>query len=122
MRAPILALLVAGGCSFAFVSGPPAHPSGPVSCTESRAVPIVDLGLTGAAVAGAIAGLASHNNCSASQTDCLPSDVGSGIAQDVGAALLVTSLVFALSTAHGFSETSACRRALSSSPVARAPS
>ena len=122
MRSIVVALLLLGGCSFVFVSGPPAHPTAPVSCTESRAWPFVDAGIAVAAIAGGIAGLAAHNNCSPSQTDCLPSDIGAGIAQDAGAALLLGGLVYAVSFAHGWSDTSACRRALSSSQIARAPS
>lgn len=122
MRAAIITLLLLGGCSFWFVSGPPAHPTPPIDCTESRIVPAIDAGITGAALVGAIAGLAAHSNCDSTQSDCLASDIGTGLAQDAGAALLITALVFAVSTYHGFDATSACRRAVSSSPAARAPS
>ena len=44
MRRIVLALALLSGCSFVFVSGPPAHHEQLpyVSCTESRVAPVLD--------------------------------------------------------------------------------
>lgn len=104
-------MVLVGGCSVALVTGPPVHPTGPFECTDSRVPPYLDVGIASALLLGGIAGIAAQNNCDPSQQDCLASNVGVGAAHDIGAVALLSAVVFGLSAVHGFSETSACRRA-----------
>jgi hypothetical protein len=107
MRMAVVALLA--GCSFVFVSGPPANAPPTASCTESRILPVLDAALaTGLVVAG-IAALATGTGCDSSQQDCTASNLGQGVAQDAGAGALVAGLVFTLSALRGFDATGTCR-------------
>jgi hypothetical protein len=104
---PLLVLL--GGCSFAFVSGPPkgAPPTAPY--TESRVAPIVDAVIAAGLVAGGIAGVAAQSKCTpTSASDCSMFDYSSD-AQTAGGVALLGGLVWAISAFHGFSATSDCR-------------
>lgn len=102
-------LLVLGGCSFVFVSGPPKGAPPTASCTESRIAPIADTVIAGGLIAGGIAGVASQSKCTpTSASDCSMFDYSS-TAQSVGAVALVGGLVWAISAFRGFSDTSECR-------------
>jgi hypothetical protein len=92
-------LTVSGGCSFAFVDGPPAnHRKLPFfSCTSSNTLPIVDL-VVGGALAASSAGMLDDSNSGTENT--------TAIAVAVGEAAL-----FAASAVYGFSKTSACKEA-----------
>ena len=107
-RVPVLLALAAlspalGGCSFAFVNGPPAnHRTSPfVACTSGNGIPILD-------TVGATIGLLDAVSFATNSTNDL-STTGSrkadAIAFGAGAALL------AASAAYGFKKTSECREA-----------
>ena len=102
-------LLLLGGCSFAFVSGPDKGAPPTASCTESRIAPIADTVIAGGLIAGGIAGLASQSKCTpTSASDCSMFDYSS-TAQTAGGIALLAGLVWAISAYRGFSETSECR-------------
>jgi hypothetical protein len=93
-----------GGCSFAFVNGPPPnHRTSPFfTCTSSNGVPMLD------AVAATIALLdaASFATDSGSESSTTTgSKTGNAIVLGAGAALL------AASAAYGYKKTSECREA-----------
>ena len=105
MRA--LILLVLGGCSFIFVAAPPRNATPDADCTESRIAPGVDtvvaLGLGAIAIASLAA---SKPSCTG---DCLPSEVGQGVATAVGGAMIVPAIIYGVSAFGGFDKTGACR-------------
>ncbi len=93
-----------GGCSFAFVSGPPPNhrTSAFFTCTSSNGVPILD---TIAATIGLI-DVASFATSSASGSSTTTgSRTSDALVLGAGAALLATS------AAYGFKKTSECREA-----------
>ena len=92
-----------GGCSFAFVNGPPPnHRTSPFfACTSSNGVPMLD---TIAASIGLL-DAASFATGSASNSNTTGSRTGDAIVLGAGAALLATS------AAYGFKKTSECREA-----------
>jgi hypothetical protein len=114
--ATILVMGLATGCSWGAVTPPPVNlpESGPIECTESNAVPIVDT--TGAIVGFGIAVLGTAALASANQT-CSGQDafcgVGQSAATGVGVAALVagivTGAVYLSSATYGFSSTARCR-------------
>src|SRR6266850_760785 len=78
-------IVLLAGCSFVFVSGPPASAPPNADCTESRVAPIADVVLTSALLAGGIAGVSAKNNCQPmSDIDCLGSGLGVAFANVAG--------------------------------------
>jgi hypothetical protein len=102
-----LAVLVAalgvlpGGCSLAFVNGPPANHQklAYFDCSSSRALPTLDLLVAGAATVDAIPGVANG---------------ASGLSNHTELAVFGTeAALFAASAIYGFSKTAECRQAQS---------
>jgi len=109
MRALVAACALATqGCSFVFVRPPPDSPvaGGPPRCTESRAAPIADTVLAGAALALFAPSLGAALSCS---PNC---------AENAGPALSILSGAVLLATAgsaiYGFHETNRCAEARAS--------
>jgi hypothetical protein len=115
LRIPLARLAIAflstavGGCSFAFVNGPPPNhkTSAFFDCTSSNALPIIDSVVAAGALldaVGAGAGSSSFvNNDGTMSTSSARTSVA--IAYGAGAALL------AASAGYGFKKTSECRDA-----------
>lgn len=102
LRPPVLGALLAlvfGGCSFAFVDGPPSmHKQLPYfECTSSRAWPTVDIVVGGVTGIEAVALLSDNQIYSDSRTEAA---IAAG-----EAALFVASAVY------GYEKTSDCREA-----------
>jgi len=107
-RVPVLLAIAAlstalGGCSFAFVNGPPPnHRTSPfIACTSGNGIPILD---TVGATIGLLDALSFATN-STNDLSTTGSRKGDAIAFGAGAALL------AASAAYGFKKTSECREA-----------
>jgi hypothetical protein len=99
-----LVLLSTIGCSFVFVESPPSDvrklpPSEPVSCTTSKAAPLIDL---------AVAGFqAVRTGLAVSQKDSDYKDFPISRKADIGIGATMTT-AFAASMLYGFLTTSAC--------------
>ena len=115
-------IVLLAGCSFVFVSGPPASAPPNADCTESRVAPIADVVLTSALLAGGIAGVSAKNNCQPmSDIDCLGSGLGVAFANVAGVIALLGALGFGVSALDGFSDTGACRSLHASAPARAQP-
>jgi hypothetical protein len=123
-----LALLALGGCSFAFVSGPPAnHRTRPAfDCSTSRAVPVLDTALTGYGLASlAIAAAVSdHQWASALGSSANPPPISRHTGMIIYASLAALG---AAGMYYGYTRVAACRAAradlliLQSQPTAPVP-
>jgi hypothetical protein len=93
-----------GGCSFAFVNGPPANhrTSAFFTCTSSNSVPILD---TLAATIGLIDAASLATDSATDSSTTTGSKTGNAIVLGAGAALL------AASAAYGYKKASECREA-----------
>ncbi len=97
-----------GGCSFAFVNGPPPnYKTSPFfDCTSGNVLPILDSVVAGGLLIDAVgAGTASGAFASSSANTSASARAGNAIALGAGAALL------AASAGYGFKKTSECRQA-----------
>ena len=92
-------MLTGGGCSFAFVDGPPAnHARLPYfECSSSNAWPIVDTVLAASLGAGAAAAIGDGGSSSNSTTDAVIAGAEAAL--------------FALSALAGYQKVAACREA-----------
>ena len=98
MRGIVLTLLLlTNACSFAFVRGAPRNAVPTDDCTEVRLAPAVDTGMTLALGALAIGAMASSSPCTSD--DCLGHDLAQGMTHAAGAALLIPTLIYAVSAA-----------------------
>ena len=101
--APGLALctliLTAGGCSFAFVDGPPAkHARMPYfECSSSNAWPVIDTVLAATMGAGAAAAIADGSSSANGSTDAVIAGAEAAL--------------FAISALAGYQKVAACREA-----------
>jgi hypothetical protein len=104
----VLALALAcPGCSFIFVSGPPANveklsPTKPIRCTTSRAAPALDAVITGFEVVRTLIALGASDATYANAPISRTADIGLGLA---------LSGLFAVSMGYGFATTSDCANA-----------
>ena len=98
--------VLAQGCSVAFVRPPPPDPTGESpGCTESRAAPIADFIVAGAALAFSAAAL---------QAALGPGTPGEKPGWMLPAFGATVALAAVASSYHGFHETSRCREAVTS--------
>ena len=98
----ILGTAASGGCSLAFVQGPPDDYLGreEIDCTESRVIPFLDLGL------GITAAATARVESVSPETGETEVQVGQTIALAA-----ISGGLFALSSVGGFRRVSACRAA-----------
>jgi hypothetical protein len=115
MRRLVATFALLPACSFAFVSGPPAnHAELPYfTCTESRAVPVLDTLWTTLMALDVIAlgaesdsDWASTNNCHTGDVNCPAFSRHTALALDA-----VLGIAGAAGMVYGYSKTSACRSA-----------
>jgi hypothetical protein len=99
-----VAAVAVSGCSWLFVSTPPSvtpPPTVPLSCTESRAAPVLDTIVAVPYAAMAFAGAA------------VMTDSDDDVDEAIGTALLISgaipALVYGLSAAYGYRHTRRCR-------------
>lgn len=105
MKTAAIVALLTTGCSFIGVRGPPAKPRrGPLTCTTSKALPVVD----GVGVVFGIGMLGLGVVVSNLQTDSVGARTAGGRIILLGT---VASLAYLLSMASGMSNVSACRDA-----------
>ncbi len=93
-----------GGCSFAFVNGPPPNhrTSAFFDCTASNTIPVLDTVASTIALLDAVSFTTGSTNDASTTTGSRKGDL---IAFGAGAALLATS------AAYGYKKTSECRQA-----------
>ena len=104
-RAAVLGLVLAcSGCSYVFVTGKPANvealpPSEPITCTTSKASPVLDTVFAGLEVARTVYAVSSDDSAYRGQTLTRGADIG------LGAAFVA---LFASSAIYGYLVTGAC--------------
>lgn len=113
----LIALFVLSGCSFAFVSGPPAnYRQVPYfNCTESRVAPVLDTIWTALMVADVVT-LGVQNDADwAKSNSCTPGDTNCPAISRHGAMTLdaVLGIAGAAGMVYGYSKTAECRQAKS---------
>jgi hypothetical protein len=104
-RALVTVMLATSACSYTFTIGPHQRSLGgtPATCTTSRVPPIMD---TVIAVASGLAAAAAFYGCQSSGAD--DDDSGCIRAILLGPPAAASALVFGLSAASGFRDTSGC--------------
>ncbi|HVK75629.1 MAG TPA: hypothetical protein VM734_20000 [Kofleriaceae bacterium] len=100
-------LLVASGCSFVVVRGPPAQrtPGLAPSCTSTPIAPVIDTGLAGLAVVGAVV---AHRRLDEPAGGAFPNNDFLRMQRTFS---IVGALLEVAAAGYGFVKTAQCRRA-----------